>query len=247
MHKPLIGLTAGEMFNRDRPWAPLNYGQSHLYIDSVIKAGGVPVVLPLTFEMDVVDEICKRLDGLILCGGNDLNPELYGQKPHASVNDVSKRRDEVEWRLLENALRIDMPVLAICRGMQLLNIQRGGTLIQDIKTSLPDSDDHESSTTAEDFEHVAHELEITPDSKLAQIIGTRVKCNTHHHQAIGELGKDLVVTSKHHDGIIESLETTDDKFIIGIQAHPESLTNAIPQWLKLFEEFVRQSSAKSAS
>jgi putative glutamine amidotransferase len=247
MRKPLIGLTAGEVYNRDRPWSPLTYGQSHTYIDSVIKAGGIPIVLPLTFETDVIDEVCSRLDGLLLCGGNDLNPELYGQKPHASVNDISKRRDEVEWRLLDNALKLDLPILAVCRGLQLLNIFKGGTLIQDIKSMLPNADDHESSTTAEDFEHLAHTLQVDPNSKLGKIVQSEtIRCNTHHHQAIDKLGQGLVVTSKNQDGIIETAETEDDKFIIGIQAHPESLTDAFPEWQKLFEEFIRQSSLKTS-
>jgi putative glutamine amidotransferase len=238
---PLIGITAGEIFNLERPWAPVTYGQSHTYVDAIIKAGGIPVIFPLTFDMEVIDELCQRVDGVLLSGGNDISPQRYGQKPSPKIGSISDLRDGVETRIFENLLDSDKPLLAICRGHQMLNVHLGGTLYQDIPTDLPGSLNHESSTEAEDIEHQAHELKIDPDSKLAAILETTsLLSNTHHHQAVNKLGSGLLVTARSEDGIIEAMETDDDRFIIAIQAHPESLGRVLPKWSKLFTAFVEE-------
>src|SRR5689334_307494 len=93
MHKPLIGITAGEIFNREHPWAPPVHGQSHTYVDSIIRSGGIPIIIPLTRDVTVLDDICSRLDGVLMSGGNDMNPNLYGEKPHAGLDAISDLRD----------------------------------------------------------------------------------------------------------------------------------------------------------
>jgi putative glutamine amidotransferase len=239
MQKPLIGITAGEIYNLQYPWAPVTHGQRHTFIDSVIRAGGVPVILPLTDQKDVIDNWADKIDGLLLSSGNDVHPEQYGEKPYKKLHDPSTLRDEVELRLLEKVLEKDIPILAICRGMQLLNIIKGGTLYQDINTDLPRSLNHNHSVELENMEYVAHSMTINQDSKLYKILGVKkIDTNTQHHQAIKKLGKGLKVTSRSDDDIIEAIETDDNRFIIGVQGHPESLDRVLPEWDKLFEAFV---------
>lgn len=236
MKRPLIGVTAGEVFNRDYPWSPVTYGQRHTFSDAIIEGGGVPIIIPLTKNTEVIDEISDRLDGLLLSGGNDIDPSQYGEKPGPRLLDPSVFRDSVEKQLLKNALAKDIPILGLCRGMQFLNVYHGGTLYQDISVDLPGSMNHESSNEAQDIEHKAHYITIDKKSKLYKIVGLNtIDVNTHHHQSVKKLGKGLRATAISQDGIIEALETDDDRFIIGIQAHPESLGRVIPNWVKLFE------------
>lgn len=239
MHKPLIGITAGEIFNREHPWAPVVYGQSHTYVDAIIRAGGIPVILPVTNNLEIIQEICERIDGLLMSGGNDITPSLYDEEPYEVTRDPSPARDTTEKAILDQIMKTDKPILAICRGLQFVNIYQGGTLYQDIKTDLPDALNHELSTEAKDLEHQAHEITIEKDSKLANILGeTRLMTNTHHHQAIKDLGRDLRIIARADDNVIEAIEATTDRFLIGIQAHPESLGRALPVWDKLFSAFV---------
>jgi len=146
MTKPLIGVTAGEIHDRDHPWTPLAYGQSRTYTDSVIAAGGVPVILPITDDTSIMDEYYERMDGWLFAGGNDLDPQLYGQTKGVHVKDVSEIRDYLEVYLMKKALSDKKPVLGVCRGMQLLNVLRGGTLYQDIPTDLPGKQNHRRSS-----------------------------------------------------------------------------------------------------
>lgn len=245
MDKPLIGVTAGEVFNRDRPWSPVTYGQTHTYTDAIIHAGGIPVIIPLTFDKSVLKSICEKLDGLLLSGGNDIHPQVYGQKPYDMLVDLSDLRDSTDTYVLEQALKRDLPILAICRGMQMLNVYYGGDLYQDIPTDLPDATDHESSTKAENTKHEAHNIAISPDSKLCAILRTTsITTNSHHHQAVKNLGKNLKVTAVAPDGIIEGLETDDNRFIVAVQSHPESLIHTQPEWQQLFKAFIDKSARK---
>ena len=246
MRKPLIGVTSGLIFNRDYPWSVGVYGQNHTYLDSVIRAGGSPVALPITQNMGVLDNLVDHLDGLLLSGGNDLNPKLFGADPYPNLLDVDDKRDRAEIRLLKRATERGIPIFAVCRGMQLINITRGGTLYQDIPTDLPGSLNHVLSSDKEDHTYISHKINIERDSQLFKIIGEEeVDVNTNHHQAIKKLGENLVVSARSEDGIIEAIEATDYGFMICIQAHPESLHITAPQWKRAFEAFV-EAAAKTA-
>lgn len=239
--KPLIGITAGEVYNRDFPWSPVTYGQSFTYVDAVIAAGGSPVILPLTENEDVLLDIFNRLDGIVLAGGNDLRPALYGAPQHETVKDASLKRDSVEMVLLKASLQARLPILAICRGMQLINVHFGGTLWQHIPDDLPDAQDHRLSSKEKDIEYLAHTLQVAPDSLLARIAGSDpLPTNTHHHQAIRTLGNGIVATAWAEDGVIEAIELPElEQFLVAVQSHPESLLAAEPRWRAVFEAFVR--------
>lgn len=239
MKRPVIGITCGEIRNKEQQWAPITHGQSQTYVKSILDAGGVPVLIPLIDDTVALKQLFATLDGLYLAGGNDLHPNLYNQQPTSETTDYSVLRDTVEKQLLEWALEAKMPILGICRGMQLLNVHFGGTLYQDIPTELPGSLDHDTSTKQKSLVDLSHTLSIVPETKLHHILDTAtIGANAHHHQAIKDLGERVIVSARAEDGIIEGIELADYPFAIGIQAHPESLTKVEPNWQNLFTSFV---------
>lgn len=246
MQKPLIGITAGEIYNLQHPWAPPVHGQAHTYVDSVIRAGGIPIIIPLTRDQSILHDIISRLDGVLMSGGNDMNPNLYGEEPRANLDAISDLRDFTDRCVLANALERNLPILGICRGLQFINVYFGGTLYQDIPKDVPGAMDHRSSTAAKDLEHHAHNIKIEPDSKLHDIIKVdNIDTNSHHHQSVKNLGEGLRITARASDGVVEAIETDDDRFIICIQAHPESLGHTIPEWKRLFDAFIEKTKSGS--
>jgi putative glutamine amidotransferase len=239
--KPVIALTAGEIHNQLEPWSPVTYGQSYTYVDAIIHAGGTPFILPFTDDLTVLRQLYELADGILFAGGDDPDPALYGEAPLPQLGIVSKRRDKLELQLLAWTLADQKPLLGICRGMQLLNIHQGGTLYQDIPTQLPEASDHNSSTKRKSLVDIAHTLRVQEGSQLARILqSTTVGVNTHHHQAIKSLGRDLVATAWSEDGLIEAIELPGAHLAIGVQAHPESLeAQAEPLWQQFFQALVQ--------
>jgi len=238
--QPLIGITAGEILNNSESWAPSVYGQAHTYIDAVSRAGGIPFIIPFLDDEIALRRLYDLTDAMIFSGGNDVDPELYGSKPSGLLGEVIRRRDNQELQLYKWALEDKKPILAICRGMQLLNVHQGGSLHQDIITSVPDAVNHRISDLKQSFEYLAHNLKIDPDSKLAAILETtEINANSLHHQAIKELGKGVKATAWAEDGIIEAVELEGEQFVIGVQSHPEAVEHeAEIRWRKLFTAFI---------
>lgn len=238
--KPLIGITTGEVINFDRPWAPVTYGQSHTYSDAVIRAGGIPVLIPITQDLDTITELYGHLDGLLFAGGNDINPHLYGEEARPLTVEVSDIRDAVEVTLLGRALTDNKPILAICRGAQLLNVLCGGTLHQDILTDFPGAQDHDASKHRQNQGYVAHTLKVDTSSRLAEILGdTSVTANSLHHQAVKVVAPGLKAVAWAEDGVIEAVESLDaSRFMIGLQCHPEALHGTEQKWDAIFSSFV---------
>ncbi|MEJ0073352.1 MAG: gamma-glutamyl-gamma-aminobutyrate hydrolase family protein [Candidatus Saccharibacteria bacterium] len=241
--QPLIGITTGEIINLTRPWDPVTYGQSHTYSDAVLRAGGVPMLIPITEDMTALKQLYGHLDGLLFAGGNDIDPALYHQRPHPKTTDVSRKRDDAEVHLMRWALADDLPILAICRGTQLLNVVCGGSLYQDIGSQVKSAGEHQISTIKEDVEHIAHHLSVDEASILRRIIQSpTIDANSHHHQAIRQVAAELRVSARAGDGIVEAVEIPGAAFAVGVQCHPESLHAVEPKWDLLFDEFVRKSS-----
>jgi len=240
--KPLIGITSEEILNHNDPWAAYFYGQKLTYSDAIVAAGGIPVVIPLMPE-DALKNLYNRLDGILFTGGDDINPELYGEECHPLTINISDKRDQVELSLLAWGLADNKPLFAICRGFQLLNIRLGGNLYQDIPSQLADASNHKLSSHNKDYTYIAHHLKIAPQSQLAAITGSTVmKANTHHHQAIKNVASDLRATAWSEDGIVEGLEHPAKLFALGVQCHPESLYTIDEKWADVFKAFIEASS-----
>lgn len=206
------------------------------YITAVRRAGGVPIVLPV--GMEAIDEVCAHLDGLLLIGGEDIDPSLFGEEPHQKLGKVFPQRDEMELALVKAMAQQDKPVLGICRGYQIMNVACGGTLYQDIHAQL--ADDLLQHNQLTDLEFATHLVDIVSDSILAECAGTsEIRVNTLHHQAVKEAPSPLVVTAMAKDGVIEAFESSEHSFFVGVQWHPEALVKRDDATsLRLFERFV---------
>lgn len=240
---PLIGIPAAE--KSDAAWHPLFVGHRKSYIDSVLAAGGIPVLLPLIEDEPKLRELYEHIDGLLLAGGQDINPELYGEASHAKTEEPQRNRDAVEMQLVRWAAAEGKPVLGICRGIQVVNVALGGTLYQDIDDQINGGINHYGSYHREDWGHMAHEIVLDNDSAVAAYLGvSSLETNSLHHQSIKEAAPGLRVVGRAPDGVIEAVEGTSDNFVVGIQCHPEALQAVTdPRWRGLFSAFVARCAA----
>jgi putative glutamine amidotransferase len=198
------------------------------YVQAVERAGGRPVLVPPSQEG--VGETLDALDGLIFSGGSDLDPETYGAEAHPETSGVVPHRDDAELGLLSAALERDMPVLAICRGSQVLNVALGGDLIQHLPDVVGD-EKHKHTPGA----FADHDVDVEPGTRLGSLLGDRAPVKSHHHQGFGRLGKGLVEGARAEDGAIEAVEDPSRRFALGVLWHPEAGED-----MKLFEELVRE-------
>jgi gamma-glutamyl-gamma-aminobutyrate hydrolase PuuD len=204
------------------------------YVDAVERAGGRPILIPPS--EDGVEETLDSVDGLIFSGGADLDPDLYGQEPHPETKGVHPERDRGELVLLESALDRDLPVLAICRGSQVLNIARGGDLVQHLPEVVGDEKHKHTPGMFGD-----HDVTLESGTRLAALLGERAPVKSHHHQGFGRVGEGLRVSARAEDGTIEAVEATDRRFAFGVLWHPEAGEDK-----KLFTELVKEAAAYRA-
>ena len=192
------------------------------YVDAINRAGGLALLVAPDAEVTAnPDDLLERLDGLILSGGNDIDPAVYGAEPHPETRGTTPDRDAFEIALTRRAAELDMPVLGICRGMQILNVAFGGTLLQ----HLPDAFGHENHRrVAGSFENADHDVQLVPESLAALAAGELVHITkSHHHQGVDVIGDGLVVTGTSTlDGLVEAIELPDQRFVLGVQWHPEA-------------------------
>jgi putative glutamine amidotransferase len=204
------------------------------YVHAVERAGGRPLLVPPSLEG--IEETIDAVDGLIFSGGSDLDPTLYGQEPHPETAGVVRERDSAELALLEAALERDLPVLAICRGSQILNVALGGDLVQHIPDLVGTDRHKEIPGTFAD-----HEVRVAEGSRLAGLIGDRIPVKSHHHQGFGRLGTGLHATAQDEDGVVEALEDPSRRFAVGVLWHPEAGEDA-----RLFEALVQEAASYRA-
>lgn len=237
MKKPIIGITSAyEIEDGLR-----NYHRTTVSIDytkSVIKAGGIPIILPVTDDIESIKGQLELIDGLILAGGSDINPFLYNEDFKEGMGLISPERDKGELLVLEEFLKTKKPILGICRGLQLLNVYFGGSLFQDLRYAGKDILKH-----SQDFypELATHSINIIDkDNFLYEIYGDKVNVNSFHHQAINKLGNGLTVIATANDGIIEAIQHKGHRFLYGVQWHPEMMcARENKEMEKLFCQFIK--------
>jgi putative glutamine amidotransferase len=232
--RPLIGITVG-VSTRNRDFFTLRDD----YVRAVEKSGGLPVVLAPGRPEDAA-ELLSRVDGLLLTGGADVDPGLYGEEPHETVTAILPERDAFEIALCREALRRDQALLAICRGQQVLNVATGGTLIQDIPSEVEGAHDHDPER--ERWE-TAHPVRILPRTRLREILEREtIEVNSFHHQAVRDLGQGLIVSaSSTTDDVIEGIEMPGRRLAVGVQWHPEAFWDQPQDFQPLFEALVKAS------
>jgi len=226
---PLIGVTSN--FHS----APKEYYLPSAYLNAVMAAGGVPIILPYG-SPEAANDYLALVDGLLLTGGTDFTPELYGGQHHPKTSEILEERDRFEIDLVRKALAMDMPVLAICRGMQLVNVLRGGTIYDDtLSMREQPTEDHRDGRPIGDL---AHQVTIRQGTKLATIcLAETAEVNSLHHQAVDKVGDGLVVSAEAPDGVIEAIEDPEHPFLLGIQWHPEHLQKD-PAHKRIMDAFI---------
>jgi len=243
MARPLIGITTGHLpgeGSRECRSAVqrIVVGCARAYVTEVVRAGGSALLMPPVAERDAVRAMIEGLDALLLSGGGDVAALEFDAEPHPSIRNVDVPRDRLEIEATRLAARRGLPILAICRGVQVLNIALGGDIIQDISTQIDGAIQHWS---CELVPGPSHTIEVEAPSRLASLIGAgRVAVNSGHHQAVGRLAKGLRATARSPDGVIEAIEAADGRPILGVQFHPEQLADDYAQFRAIFDWFVAQ-------
>jgi putative glutamine amidotransferase len=243
-HRPIIGLAtqtleaSGEL---PRCWV---MGQR--YVHALTTVGAVPWLIPLLDnDLEALRAIYDRLDGLFLTGGVDVDPSHYGEAKESFCGRTDPTRDAVELQLIRWALADYKPLLGVCRGIQVLNVACGGTLYQDVAAQLSSAIKHDYFPQQGNYtrDYVVHNVSIKSESRLARCSGIeRSQVNSMHHQGIKTLGRGLVASAHAPDGLIEGIEGTNGQYLVGVQWHPEELSDTEPSMRRLFESFVEEAS-----
>ncbi|MBX5436489.1 MAG: gamma-glutamyl-gamma-aminobutyrate hydrolase family protein [Alicyclobacillaceae bacterium] len=207
------------------------------YTQGVEVAGGLALVIPFVDRNDVIPDIADCIHGLLLSGGDDVDPAWYGEQPQLGLGEVNPERDELELRLIAEVVARGKPILGICRGIQVLNVAFGGTLYQDLPRQWKGTIQHSQRARRD---HLSHTIRIQPGSRLQQLLGgeATLRCNSFHHQAIRTVGRELVPVAWDEDGLVEAVEHPDYPFLVGVQWHPENLWRTAPVYLGLFRGLV---------
>jgi putative glutamine amidotransferase len=210
------------------------------YVTALESAGLIPMIVPPLSRSDAASAVLDSVAGLVLTGGEDVDPARYGEKRHEKVRSVSAARDATEAALIKEARERGIPVLAICRGIQILNVALGGTLVQDIPSQCETDIVHDEESARDSR---THEISVEPGSLIARAIGTdHCTVNSFHHQSVKRVADGMRVTARSPDGIIEGLESTDEAWwVMAVQWHPEEMTDSSEPWDQgLFKAFARK-------
>jgi putative glutamine amidotransferase len=235
--RPLIGCSTYFKTLQDPPIHV--YGLMTSYIEAVIAAGGIPIMIPLGLGEEALQAIFEKVDGVLIPGGGDIDPARYrGDTTHPTLRDINPARDDLELFLAREAVQREKPLLAICRGHQVFNVALGGTLFEDVLSQKEAAQKHDYFG-GWPRTHLPHEVHVEPDSRLAQLLGdTTARVNSLHHQGIKELATDLRPVATAPDGLIEAIEVPGHRFALGVQWHPENLIHEDRAMLRLFQGLV---------
>ncbi len=241
--RPLIGISVSN--KRIASELTETYTLPMPYAQAVADAGGLPVLIPNGLQSDALHALLENIDGLLLSGGGDVHPKFYDAEPISTLQSVDEARDLCELTMARWVFESHKPCLAICRGIQVINVALGGSLIRDIKDETSTSIDHDLQDQPPSM--LAHRVRILRGSKLADILGEgEIETNSRHHQAIQKVAPKLRVVAEAPDGIIESVEADEHPFFIGVQWHPERLLNR-RESRTLFEGLTKSATKEYAS
>lgn len=234
--RPLIGLTTSTV-SAAESGSSARFSVMAVYCRAVAAAGGSPVLIPGLGDAEAAEVIQSHLDGILFTGGVDIHPRRYGQEVHPGCEVVDEERDATELALAELARNAALPVLGICRGIQLINVAWGGTLVQDLGMQRPGSEDHRASTP--EPPRAVHNLMINRGSRLATALGAdHIPANSMHHQAVDLLAPGFEITARAEDGTVEAIEFSGSQFVMAVQCHPEHLYHNDERWLGFFAALV---------
>jgi gamma-glutamyl-gamma-aminobutyrate hydrolase PuuD len=238
MTKPLIGITTERWSSSPTRHNARVQGVLGTYVDALLAAGGLPVLIPISVQGEDLHDLYSRLQGVILPGGGDVSPDYYHAPAHPATHEVDTERDLAELWLARQALTDGKPLFGICRGLQVLNVASGGSLVQDLPSELPQTGPHYFRYPEYPLDYAAHSIQIEEDSLLAACFDSPiVAVNSRHHQAMREVGPGLQVVGRSPDGVIEAVQATAAPFVLGVQWHPENMQSQAGM-RALFERFV---------
>lgn len=227
--KPIIGITMSRENGKEQIL-------SKQYSDAILRAGGIPLLIPYTTEDEALIAISRKLDGLLLSGGGDIDPTLFDEEPLPGLGRIDPDRDEMEIALIEQFLSQDKPILGICRGCQILNVALGGGMYQDLPSQKPNLLQHAQNAPRH---HASHTVTIEEDTILYRIYQkTVIKVNSFHHQAVREVLPPLTISAISRDGVVEAFESESNRFVVAVQWHPEEMVKTDSDALRLFAAFV---------
>ena len=250
MNKPLIGLTPSHDTQTD------DISMRPTYVNAIKAAGGIPVVLPLDADQQDLRQLVRTLDGFLFTGGPDPHPFLFGEETHACCGNVSVKRDSLELALLPLVMKVQKPVLGICRGIQIINVGLGGTIYQDIPSQFQPNTDRADSSSFLPIAHrqpfhytvPSHTVALVPDTRMAHICQRPIiQVNSMHHQAVKDLAPGCIIAGTAPGGLIEAMEMPSYPFLIGVQWHPEYLWEQDPAAANLFRQFIQACCTKMDS
>lgn len=237
MNRPLVGIIGNLLIDQGGMFP--GYERAYVnndYVQTVAMAGGIPFILPLISDYESIKRQIESMDALIISGGYDVNPLIYGEEPIQQQGFLCPERDEYDIKVIKIALELKKPILGICRGLQILNAALGGTLYQDTSIIEESYIKHHQDSRPDVSSHTVNVIKGT---KLYEILGESTFTNSFHHQAIKELAPGFKISAKAKDGVIEAIEK-EDGFTIGVQWHPEMMAKKDSKMLNLFKELLKQ-------
>lgn len=241
--RPLIGVPTGREKSQRFFGLPL-YIMNQTYVRTLESLGALPVLIPLQMTEATLRGIFERLDGVLLPGGEDIDPSHYGEDRHPQLGSTDKERDRTEMMLARWALEEGMPILGVCRGVQVINVVCGGSLFQDLTSQMPELHKHDYFPPSFERFRISHQVAIEEGSRLALALGRVHEVNSMHHQGICRLGSALRVVGVAEDGLAEALEIPDLPFAVGVQWHPEELAKTDQHSAGLFYNFVASAASE---
>ena len=237
--KPVIGISGNILISKGNTFS--GYRRSYVnqdYVEAILRAGGIPFIIPFNEELESIREMVEHVDGVILSGGHDVNPYNYGEDPLLKIGEVFPERDVFDMEIYKTAVKFNKPVFGICRGFQIINVVNGGSLYQDLSYAdfvklKHDQQDNPSQAT--------HFVKFEEGTFLRDILGEESKVNSFHHQILKDVAPGFKVVAKSPDGVVESIQKiTEDCFVVGVQWHPEMLSVKYEDSQKVFDEFVKE-------